>query len=57
MEEQIVKIMQNMKVSKDRKNNYDDKKTHREFKVGKHAFLKVKSCYPHFLGITKEMMS
>jgi hypothetical protein len=44
MEEQVVKIKQNLKASQDRQKSYVDKcKTHREFKVGDHVFLKVKS--------------
>ena len=44
MEEQMLKIKENLKYSKDRKKNYVDKnRTHREFKVGDHVFLKVKA--------------
>jgi hypothetical protein len=44
MEEQMVKIRKNLKVAQDRKKRYADKiRTHREFKVGEHVFLKVKS--------------
>jgi hypothetical protein len=44
MEEQMLKIKQNLKASQDRQKIYDDKgKTHREFKVGDHVFLKVKA--------------
>jgi hypothetical protein len=44
MEEQMLKIKQNLKVAQDRKKIYADKnRTHREFKVGDHVFLKVKS--------------
>jgi hypothetical protein len=44
MEEQMVKIKQNLKASQDRKKIYADKgRTHREFKVGDHVFLKVKA--------------
>jgi hypothetical protein len=44
MEEKMLKIKQNLKVSQDRKKNYVDKGiTHREFKVGNHVFLKVKA--------------
>jgi len=40
----MVKIRKNLKVAQDRKNNYVDKRrTHRQFKVGDHVFLKVKS--------------
>jgi hypothetical protein len=44
MEEQMMNIKQNLKVSQDRKKSYSDKnRTHRDFKVGDHVFLKVKS--------------
>jgi hypothetical protein len=44
MEEQMLKIKQNLKVSQDRKKIYADKNiTHRDFKVGDHVFLKVKA--------------
>jgi hypothetical protein len=44
MEEKMIKIKQNLKAAQDRKNSYVDKgKTHREFKVGDHVFLKVKA--------------
>jgi hypothetical protein len=44
MEEQMIKIKQNLKVAQDKKKIYVDKgRTHREFKVGDHVFLKVKS--------------
>jgi hypothetical protein len=44
MEEKMIKINQNLKVFQDRKKSYADKgKTHREFKVGDHVFLKVKA--------------
>ena len=43
MEDQMIKIKQNLKVAQDRQKNYADKKrTHKEFKVGDHVFLKVK---------------
>jgi hypothetical protein len=43
MEEKMLKIEQNLKATQDRKKIYVDKgKTHREFKVGDHVFLKVK---------------
>jgi hypothetical protein len=43
MEEQMLKIKQNLKAAQDRQKSYvDKKKTHREFKVGDHVFLKVK---------------
>jgi hypothetical protein len=44
MEDQMLKIKQNLKDSQDRKKMYVYKnRTHREFKVGDHVFLKVKS--------------
>jgi hypothetical protein len=44
MEEQMIKIKKNLKVAQDRKKSYVDKgRTHREFKVGDHVFLKVKA--------------
>jgi hypothetical protein len=44
MEEEMQKINQNLKVAQDRQKSYADKnKTHREFKVGEHVFLKVKA--------------
>jgi hypothetical protein len=44
MEEQMIKIKQNLKVSQDRQEIYVDKgRTHREFKVGDHVFFKVKA--------------
>jgi hypothetical protein len=44
MVEQMIKIKQNLKVAQDRKKSYVDKvRTHREFKVGDHVFLKVKA--------------
>jgi hypothetical protein len=44
MEEQMLKIKQNLKVAQDRQKSYADKnRTHREFKVGEHVFLKVKA--------------
>jgi hypothetical protein len=40
----MLKIKNNLKVSQDRKKNYADKnRTHREFKVGDHVFLRVKT--------------
>ena len=40
----MIKIKQNLKVAQDRKTSYVDKgRTHREFKVGDHIFLKVKA--------------
>jgi hypothetical protein len=44
MEEQMVKIRQNLKVAQDRKKSCANKgRTHKDFKVGDHVFLKVKS--------------
>jgi hypothetical protein len=44
MEDQMIKIKQNLKSSQHRQKNYVDKNiTHREFKVGDHVFLKVKA--------------
>jgi hypothetical protein len=44
MEEKMLKIKQNLKTAQDRKKSYVDKnRTHREFKVGVHVFLKVKA--------------
>jgi hypothetical protein len=44
MEEQMIKIKQNLKAAQDRNKNYVDKgRTHREFKVGDHVLLKVKA--------------
>jgi hypothetical protein len=44
MEEQMLKIKKNLKDAQDRQKIYVDKgRTHREFKVGDHVFLKVKA--------------
>jgi hypothetical protein len=44
MEDQMLKIKQNLKTAQDRQKSYAHKnRTHREFKVGDHVFLKVKS--------------
>jgi hypothetical protein len=44
MEEQLLKIKQNLKVAQDRRKSYSDKgRIHKEFKVGDHVFLKVKA--------------
>jgi hypothetical protein len=44
MEEQMLKIKQNLKATQDREKRYADKnRTHREFKVGNHVLLKVKA--------------
>jgi hypothetical protein len=43
MEEKMIKIKKNLRVSQNRQKNYADKgKNHKEFKVGDHVFLKVK---------------
>jgi len=42
MEEHMINIRKNLKVSQDRKKSYADKdEAHREFRVGEHVFLKV----------------
>jgi hypothetical protein len=44
MEEKMLMIKQNLKAAQDRQKSYADKNiTHREFKVGDHVFLKVKT--------------
>jgi hypothetical protein len=44
MEEKILKIKQNLKVSQNRQKSYANKgRTHREFKVGDHVFFKVRA--------------
>ena len=44
MEEKMLKIKQNLKDAQDRQKIYVDKnRTHKEFKVGDHVFLKVKA--------------
>jgi hypothetical protein len=44
MEDQMVKIKQNLKAAQDRQKSYADKnRIHREFKVGDHVFMKVKA--------------
>jgi hypothetical protein len=44
LEEQMLKIKQNLNATQDRQKNYVDKGiTHREFKVGDHVFLEVKA--------------
>jgi hypothetical protein len=44
MEEQMMKIKQNLKAVQDMQKIYVDKgRTHREFKVSDHVFLKVKA--------------
>jgi hypothetical protein len=43
MEDQMTKIKQNLKAAQDRQKSYVDKnRTHREFKVDDHVFLKLK---------------
>jgi hypothetical protein len=42
MEDQMIKIKQNLKVAQDRQKSYtNSNRTHGEFKVGDHVFLKV----------------
>jgi hypothetical protein len=44
MEDKMLKIKQNLKIAQDRQKSYADKnRTHGEFKVGDHVFLKVKA--------------
>jgi hypothetical protein len=44
MEEQMIKIKQNLKASQDKQKSYVDKGiTHKKFKVGDHVFLKVRA--------------
>ena len=44
MEDQMIKIKQNLKATQGRQKNYADKnRTHREFKVGDHVFSESKS--------------
>jgi hypothetical protein len=44
MKEKMAKIRQNLKVAQDQQNSYAGRKRkNREFKVGQHVFLKVKS--------------
>jgi hypothetical protein len=44
MEEKMLNIKQNLKATQDKKKNYAHKgRTHEEFKVGDHVFLKVKA--------------
>jgi hypothetical protein len=43
MEQAMIRIKQNLKISQDRQKRYpDNKRTHKEFKVGDHAYLGVK---------------
>jgi hypothetical protein len=51
MEEKLLKIKMNLKVAQDRNKIYAAKgRTHKEFKVGDHVFLKVKA-NKHFLKL------
>ena len=44
MEDQMIRIKQNLKATQDRQKSCADKnRTHREFKVGDHVFLKLKT--------------
>jgi ribonuclease HI len=44
MEDQMIKIKQNLKTAQDKQKSYaDSNRNHREFKVGDHVFLKVKA--------------
>jgi hypothetical protein len=44
MEDQMIKIKQNLKAAQDRQKSYvDNNRNHREFKVGDHVFLKVRT--------------
>jgi hypothetical protein len=44
MEDKMLKIKKNLKAAKDKKKIYANKnRTHREFKVGDHVFLKLKA--------------
>jgi hypothetical protein len=44
MEDQMITIKWNLKVAQDRQKSYtDSNRTHREFKVGDHVFLKMKT--------------
>jgi hypothetical protein len=44
MEDQLIRIRHNPKAAQDRQKSYvDSNRTHREFKVGDHVFLKVKT--------------
>jgi ribosomal protein L21E len=43
MEQAMIKIRKNLKVAQDRKKSYAERKrTHKEFKVGDHVYLRVK---------------
>jgi ribosomal protein L21E len=42
MEHEVVKIKQNLKVAQKRKKSHaDNKRTHKEFKVGDHVYIRV----------------
>jgi hypothetical protein len=42
MEHAMIKIRQNLKIAQDRHKSYENiKRTHKEFKVGDHVYLKV----------------
>ena len=44
MEDQMIKIKQNLKAAQGRQKSYaDSNRTYKEFKVGDHVFLKVKT--------------
>jgi hypothetical protein len=44
MEDQMIQVKQNLKAAQDRKKSYaDNNRTHKEFNVGDHVFLKVKT--------------
>jgi hypothetical protein len=44
MEEKMIKIMQNLKIAKDKKKSYAKKRrSYKDFRVGEHVFLKVKA--------------
>ena len=44
MEDQMIRIKHNLKTAQDRQKSYaDSNRNHREFKVGDHVFLKVKT--------------
>ena len=43
MEQDVIKIRQNLKAAQDRQKSYADKhRVHREFSVGDHVYLRVK---------------
>jgi hypothetical protein len=44
MEHKMIKIRKNLKVAQERQKSYvDSKRTHKEFKVGDHVYLRWKS--------------